>query len=172
MTTSQIIAILFVIAFVIFTVVKPKKTDEKRPFLSLFGDTFKMPKCYESRKEIMESQADVESHGSFDGEVVGESNYQRSIWSMIPPEHTKAESFRLYFIATLKQEDDNEYDKNAVSVRIKNSTIGYLSKATAKKYRSWSRTQAISEAATCRCVIVKTSGKPYSVWLDLPFATT
>lgn len=142
-------------------------TSDKKPFLANFGDAFKLPTCYESKKEVKAAHCNIEAHGNYDHEVVGESSYRTAIWASIPPEHCSAENFRLYFVFTLDQEDDNEHDKNAVAVKLK-STVGYLPRSMAKKYRVWASQQGIGKSASCRGVIVGNKGKDYSIWLDMP----
>lgn len=142
-------------------------TPDKKPFLAAFGDTFKLPTYYSSKQEIKAAPCDIEAYGNYDHEVVGESNYRTAIWSSIPSEYCSADNFRLYFVFTLNQEDDNDHDKNAVAVKLK-STVGYLPRAMAKKYRAWALKQGSSPSATCRGVIVGNKGKDYSIWLDLP----
>ena len=141
----------------------------QRPFLSLFGDTFKLPPSFESKAEAIQQTVEIEGCGTFDGEVVGESNYTVKIWACIPENHEKTQDFRLYFVANLLQYDDNKFDKNAVAVRIRNSVVGHLSRETAVFYRAWASQNSIKNPASCRCVIVKKPNKPYSIWLDLPF---
>ena len=138
-----------------------------KPFLANFGDTFKMPACYESKKEIGAIPCDITGTNGYDGEVVGESQYRTTIWASIPSEHAKSGDFRLYFITTLVQEDDNEHDRNAVAVKIK-GTVGYLPKNRAKAYRTWAIKNGIGSTATCRGVVVGHKGKDYSIWLDMP----
>lgn len=144
----------------------PEKSPTK-PFLSAIGNTFKLPDCYESKQEIKAIACDLEAHSNYDHEVVGESNYRTSIWASIPSAHSADDRFRLYFIFTLNQEDDNEHDKNAVAVQLK-GVVGYLPRAMAKKYRAWAAKHDIGASATCRGVIVGNKGKDYSIWLDLP----
>lgn len=162
-----------IIAFVVlyrFGKAQQKAAPEathKKPFLATFGDTFKLPDFYESKQEIKAITCDIEAHSNYDHEVVGESNYRTAIWASIPSEHSAADNFRLYFIFTLNQEDDNEHDKNAVAVKLK-GVVGYLPRSMAKKYRAWALKQGIGATATCRGVIVGNKGKDYSIWLDLP----
>jgi hypothetical protein len=149
----------------------PDQTDspqEKKPFLAHFGDIFKMPKCWETKKEVMAELCDIVANGNFDHEVVGEASYRLAIWSCIPPEHANADKFRLYFIATLVQENDNEHDKNAVAVKLNKGTVGYIPRTEARRFRKWAAQQQIDQKATCRAVVVGNKDKHYSIWLDLP----
>lgn len=140
---------------------------KQKPFLAKFGDTFKIPTCYKSKQEIKSISCDIDAHSNYDHEVVGESNYRTAIWASIPSEQSSTDRFRLYFVFTLIQENDNEHDKNAVAVKLK-GVVGYLPRALAKKYRTWALKQGIDTQATCRGVIVGNKGKDYSIWLDLP----
>lgn len=165
------IGLIIAIAVIYQSYKTPDSTSppgEKKPFLARFGDTFKMPACFETKKEAMAQPCDINATGNFDQEVVGESNYKTTIWSCIPSEHAKADKFRLYFVATLEQEDDNEYDKNAVAVKINKGTVGYIPRTEARKFRNWSNNQNLGKTATCRAVVVGNKGKDYSIWLDLP----
>lgn len=137
-------------------------------FMALFGDTFKLPESFDTKAGVMGVPADINGKGSFDLEIVGESNYRQSIWAALPPEISKQGDFRQYFIAKLVEENDNEHDKKAVAIKIK-GIVGHLAREDAKLYRKWRTKNNIGSEATCRCVVVGKRGVPdYGIWVDHP----
>lgn len=71
--------------------------------------------------------------GSFSTEVVGESHYQQALERICGG--VTRDGVEKLATATLVLEDSNPHDKNAVRVDISGSTVGYLSRETAKSYR-------------------------------------
>lgn len=142
--------------------------ENKNNPLSVFGTIFKMPDCYESKQEINAIACDITGNSGYDFEVVGESHYHKNIWACIPEEFANADKFRLYFIAALFQDDDNEHDANAVAVKINGGTVGHLPRTDAKRFRRWATKEGLGRESTCRAVIVGNKGMDYSIWLDLP----
>ena len=64
--------------------------------------------------------------------VVGESNYQGSLWQVAGGgSHDRV---RVDVVAVLSAETDNPYDSNAVSIWINGLKVGYLSRADAARY--------------------------------------
>jgi hypothetical protein len=74
----------------------------------------------------------------FDGDetlpVVGESNYQDALWSIVG--EWRQERIRQQIVAILVAETDNRYDANAISVWVNGLRVGYLSRENASKYRA------------------------------------
>jgi HIRAN domain len=66
-------------------------------------------------------------------EVVGESHYQESLWRIVGG-HT-AEPVHYETHAVLVPDPENEYDANAIEVRINGALVGYLSRDDAAAYR-------------------------------------
>lgn len=66
-------------------------------------------------------------------EVVGESNYQDALWSVVGGRQT--ERIRQEIVAILAPETDNQYDVNAISVWVDGLRVGYLSRENAARYR-------------------------------------
>lgn len=159
--------IALLIAYMLQKSQKESSTDGSTKPFSALRELFKPPTSYESKNDVKSIQCDIDANGGYDIEVVGESNYRTSIWACIPSEHSSDDKFRLYFIFTLVQEDDNEHDKNAVAVKL-SGVVGYLPRPMAKKYRTWAYKQELGKLATCRGVIIGNKGKDYSIWLDLP----
>ena len=67
-------------------------------------------------------------------EVVGESHYQGNLWSIVGCEPTDAR-VRCPCVAVLVAETDNQYDPNAISVRVNGLQVGHLSRDDAAEYR-------------------------------------
>jgi hypothetical protein len=66
-------------------------------------------------------------------EVVGESHYQDTLWQIVGGR--QRESVRYETHALLVPEPNNEYDPNAIQVRIDGELVGYLSREDAAVYR-------------------------------------
>lgn len=71
--------------------------------------------------------------GGHDLEVVGESHYQDALWRVVGRRTT--DRVRVDVQAVLRAENDNSHDPNAVSVWIRGSKVGYLSRGDAATYR-------------------------------------
>ena len=84
--------------------------------------------------------------------AVGESQYQPALWRV-------ASANRVCW-ATLLPEPDNPFDGNAVAVLVENETVGYLTRADARRYRR--RLLALSEPMQVPAkVIGGTRDKPF-----------
>jgi hypothetical protein len=66
-------------------------------------------------------------------EVVGESHRQDVLWRFVGGR--SSEPVRAEIVAVLVPTNDNEYDENAVEVRINDELVGYLSRSDAVAYR-------------------------------------
>jgi hypothetical protein len=146
---------------------KPAPSQQRESVLSIFGDLFKLPPCYESKHQIAKINCDIQGSNGYDFEVVGESHYKTKIWSLIPSEYCQQGSFRIYYIFTLETEDDNPHDKFAVAVKLNKTTVGYVPRTLNKKYRKFATQNNLISSGTARGVIVGSKGKDYSVWLDI-----
>ena len=73
------------------------------------------------------------SLGNFEFEVVGESNYQNEIRSIVGDHGDESPPGQ--YIAKLIPENDNKFDNLAVRVDINEMTVGYLSKEDARSFR-------------------------------------
>ena len=71
--------------------------------------------------------------GSFDVEVVGESHYQRALWSLSAPATTESR-FEIVDVH-LFLDDGNPHDEQAVAVLLLGQRIGHLSRGDARKLR-------------------------------------
>jgi hypothetical protein len=70
--------------------------------------------------------------GSETLEVVGESNYQDSLWTIVGG--FRRDRVRHDCDAVLVPEPDNQYDRNAISVLVEGRLVGYLSREDAEVY--------------------------------------
>jgi hypothetical protein len=94
-----------------------------------------------------------EGKGDFEFEVVGESNYQRSLARLAGEHGTNSANKQVR--ATLFLEDSNRHDPKAVAVQIEEETVGYLSRADARSYRRRLGQKGQSGVdATCDALIV------------------
>lgn len=71
--------------------------------------------------------------GQHDLEIVGESNYQDSLWRVVGG--PTAERVRVDVQAIVATEPDNPYDPNAISVWIDGHKVGYFCKEDAQDYQ-------------------------------------
>ena len=71
--------------------------------------------------------------GEYELEVVGESNYQPTLWAACGG--TIGDRIRHNVVAVLVPEPQNAYDADAIAVQIDGTTVGYLSRDTAVRYR-------------------------------------
>jgi len=72
--------------------------------------------------------------GLYEIEVVGESHYQRALEALCGGRTSDSADKKVQ--AHLVLEDDNKYDPQAVRVDIEGKTVGYLSRETAREYRT------------------------------------
>ena len=118
-------------------------------------------------------EIEIPGNGNYDLEVVGESHYQTTLEEICGERKKSGEN--LMTEARLLLEDDNRFDKNAVSVQINGKTVGYLSKEVAIIYRGILRTAKHPKAVgICKANIrggwLRKNGDKgnYGVWLDIP----
>ena len=94
------------------------------------------------RGEDQEHVEQPSPSASFSMEVVGESNYQQALERICGG--VTRDGVEKLTTATLVLEDSNPYDKNAVRVDISGSTVGYLSRESAKSYRRRLKKEGVS----------------------------
>lgn len=136
--------------------------------LSWFKNLTKQPESYLSIDEVMKIPTTISNGKSFDFELVGESNYQARIYSMMPEIVSGQENKRVYFVGKINLEDDNEYDKKAVNFTIDGRVVGYFSREDARTFRKEiTKNNLDKNNLTCRAVIVGGKGKSYGVWLNI-----
>lgn len=80
----------------------------------------------------VQQQADVILGGDEDLEVVGEANYQATLWQLCGA--VQGERVRHAVHATLVREPSNPYDPNAVAVHVQGRVVGYLKREDAARY--------------------------------------
>jgi hypothetical protein len=113
--------------------------------------------------------------GTFEFDIVGESNYQAVLESICGGR--TEESAQHLTEAVLYLEDSNPHDNQAVRVAIQGQTVGYLSRNDARSYRAQIRQLGHPEIV-CKCdaMIVggwhrsRTDRGLFGVKLDLPVA--
>jgi hypothetical protein len=90
--------------------------------------------------------------GSYNLQVVGESNYQENLNKICGG--TTFKGVEHFTSAVLVHDDNNSYDPNAVKVTISGIVVGYLSKAEAVSYREYMRLEGHSgHNSTCKAKI-------------------
>lgn len=123
--------------------------------------------------DINTTKLDIESNAGaykdmFSFGAVGESNYQKTLTSLMPNDGKIEDKHRAYFIANLILEDDNKFDKNAIAIEILGLKVGYIPKEENKQLRK--QLKAISNNRTsfsCAACIAGGNNKSYGVWLDI-----
>ena len=111
----------------------------------------------------------------FELEITGEEQYQTALEAICGPRrHYGVNQFET---ASLKLEDNNPRDKNAVRVEIRGKQVGYLSPKAASLFRQQLIARGMPKGVgQCAAVIrggwVSLDGRkgPYTVWLDLPIS--
>lgn len=102
------------------------------------------------------AKAPAKGHGDYAQEVVGESNYQPALRAI------QASKDKPFHRARLVPEDTNPYDDHAVRVDVAGHTVGYLSRADARRWRK------SAGPKTCDAYIADAgAGKNLGVWLRL-----
>jgi len=111
----------------------------------------------------------------FEIESTGEEHYQAALEAICGPRIRTG--VNRYETASLKLEDKNPQDQNAVRVEILGKQIGYLSPKAAILYRQLLIARGMPKGiGQCAAVIrggwVSSDGRkgPYYVWLDLPIS--
>ena len=106
------------------------------------------------------------SSGSYDFDIVGESNYQKALESIAGRSDESAEH---YCTATLEHEMFNKYDKRAVKVSIDGKTVGYIARDVTEAFHEVMK----GRTATADAIIVggwsrgKRGSGSFGVKLDL-----
>lgn len=111
--------------------------------------------------------------GRFHIAVVGESRYLQAFQHIFGPR--TSDGIDQECDAHLVLEDDNPFDDHAVRVDIEGRTIGYLSRADARTYRTWLAVKSRANDARCCRALVRGGWDrggddvgDYGVSLDLP----
>jgi len=137
-------------------------------FIRLNTNTKDKPDLRPYSSEISLDKVDIEcGDGADEMEVVGESNYIRTMWRYLPKSVGKGK-FRVKMVFTLRDDSSNPHDNNAVSVTIGGDVVGYLSRADARSYRRWASANKRTVKATCRGVVVGDYPEGYGIWLEMP----
>lgn len=84
---------------------------------------------------------ELDGDGSYSFDIVGEASYQANLEKIVGARDEKGARLKKQAIVWL--ENDNEYDKKAVCVDIDNKTVGYFSKADAKAFRKYIKSEGI-----------------------------
>jgi hypothetical protein len=133
-----------------------------------FKNLTKPPECYLNVVDIKAVSTTLSNGGQYDFELVGESNYQTRIYSMLPDSVTDQAQQRAYFVGKINLEDDNEYDNKAVNFAIDNRVVGYFARDDARKFRKMIVKNNLNQNnLTCRSVVVGGKGKNYGIWLEI-----
>lgn len=116
----------------------------------------------------------ISGPGTYDIEVVGESNYQKHLIKICGPYCVDGKTHEA--VAHLTLEDTNKFDKKAVMVVIDGGTIGYLDRETAREFRKAIKSGGLTEYTVFQCSALIRGGwdrgngdrGSYGVTLDLP----
>lgn len=132
-----------------------------------------LARLFTSREPVTDADCTVHlaPTGRFDQAIVGESHYQDNLERICGPR--KEEGENLVTDAVLTLEDDNPHDPKAVCVSIGGLTVGYLSRADARTFRSKRAPDPnAAKKAVCKAKIRggwqrgPSDGGHYGVWLD------
>lgn len=104
---------------------------------------------------------------AFPVEVVGESSYQENFIRIFG--RPKGDGINTVVAASVTLEDDNPYDDQAVRIAIKGMTVGYLSRAQARKYRKVISVATNEVQANVRGGWNRAGDTgQYGIWLQIP----
>ncbi|WP_395706830.1 hypothetical protein [Casimicrobium huifangae] len=102
--------------------------------------------------------------GSFAFEIVGEASYQRALRKIAGEGKVRHECTAIIYL-----EDENPHDNKAVRVDIDGHTVGYFSRADARRYRKQIAKHGPITSECDALILGGGKGKPsLGVWLDLP----
>ncbi len=127
------------------------------------------------RRSVLQPQGYLPGPGTFEIDIVGESNYQSALEAICGGR--TVESAQHTTEAVLYLEDSNPHDNQAVRVDIAGRTVGYLSRRTARAYRK--QLKKLGQPRTvfkCDAMVVggwdrsPTNQGHFGVVLDLPIA--
>ncbi|WP_070987316.1 hypothetical protein [Halofilum ochraceum] len=129
-------------------------------------------RLFKSTQEVPRRK--LERLGEFGQPVSGERYYQRELDRIAGGRTPDGHEFERR--AEVVLEERNRNDSNAVRVDIDKTTVGYLARGDARKYREWLRNQRYPERVIMECTALITGGwdrgrndrGPYEVRLDLP----
>lgn len=155
------IGLLSIIALVVLYMITSKKGG--------------IPKLKGSSKKKISASTEWPASGDYDFEVVGESNYQKTLRRIAGDHGSK--SARVECKAEIIPENNNPYDSKAVAVKIENQLVGYLARDEARMFRRRLGQKGLSgKTTTCAAIVVgggtRNNGEIlfYGVKLDLkPF---
>jgi hypothetical protein len=143
---------------------------------NLFGRLFGA-RSEPSREDTAPTPAEpfitLDGTGRFQVSVVGEASYRHTFQLIFGPR--TADGIDQECDASLRLENSNPYDDQAVRVDIEGRVIGYLSRGDARRYRHWLSSQArATDMRICRALVrggwargSEDTGD-YGVYLDLP----
>ena len=118
-----------------------------------------------SRNEIGSANS---MSGAFDVTVAGVSFYQKALENIF--DSRSEEGIEMFVQAKIIPYDDNPHDPYAVRIEIKGETVGHLSRANARKWRSKMISECFSGVVSCPAKIIWDRGaekaESYGVWLD------
>jgi hypothetical protein len=136
-------------------------------FTSLFSS--KVPEQTSGRKEVLY----LVGAAKFELKIAGAEHYQAVLEALCGPRVPRG--VNIFEAASLKLEDNNPHNKNAVRVELRSKQVGYLSPEAANLFRQQLKAKGIPKGVgQCSAVIrggwVSSDGRTglYEVWLDTP----
>lgn len=135
-----VLFVIFVVALVRWSVSRPQRAPLAGPIVP-FADTpvRSSPAAIRTAPLMAPPPAEaterIAVEVSLPGlKIVGESHYQEALEEIVGGRTDESADFEVDL--SLVPESDNQYDSNAVGVEIDGEIVGYLSRASAKKYRA------------------------------------
>ena len=126
---------------------------------------------FKRERKMSAVEAEDVGCGSFDTQVVGESQYQAAIARAAAASTERADGYPVIFVG-LVREPDNKFDSNAVQVHASSiGVVGYLERSRAAEWAPFlDRLARKGEHAACRAIIIggpERKRESYGVVLDL-----
>lgn len=106
---------------------------------------------------------ELRGNGSFDLEVVGESNYQEALRDAVGPGEVRQKVH-----AVLRLEPTNRFDANAVRVEVNGLVVGYLPREAAGQFTFGVKDTAMNVFAVNAVIVGGGEGRSLGIWLDIP----
>lgn len=114
----------------------------------------------------------IRGTGRFAAEVVGESFYRKNFASLFPPRGEEDDDMEVEIVVTMRLEDSNPHDSNAVGIYYQEKKLGHLPRQLAQDFRQAIARDKLSTWSEflVDAVVIVSSDKDdhYSISVDLP----
>ena len=134
------------------------------------GSNRRIPASASASTSTAHSPTVIAGDGTFETEVVGESNYQDALWRAVRSAEVGESGYRYRTNAVLRSEPTNPYDRNTVQILIGDRVMGYLSREDAVQHAPLMARHGHSvscPALICGGFLQSEGRASLGAWLDL-----